>query len=98
LDAAEDLGREGCDVLTRRGLFGAVLGGFIFPKLPMRIIGATAPRTVIAPLAPLQSLLYKKKALDQLQKKFVFHQWERGVVIGSPSGKTVQFYRYKNGA
>ena len=49
-----------------------------------------------AGLAHLQSIYYKKKALDRLQKKFVFRALCDKDNLPKQSGRTVQFFRYSN--
>lgn len=47
-------------------------------------------------LAHLQSVLYRKKTLDRLQKKFVFRQVCLDDTLPKMSGRTVQWFRYSN--
>jgi hypothetical protein len=52
--------------------------------------------TSSAGLAHLQSLYYKKRALDRLQKKFVFRSACEKDMIPKQVGRSVQFFRYTN--
>lgn len=52
--------------------------------------------TSSAGLSHLQAILYRKKALDRLQKKFVFRQACSKDMLQRSSGRTVQFFRYTN--
>lgn len=52
--------------------------------------------TTSAGLPHLQAILYKKRGLDILQKKFRFHEPCMKDVVDRQSGKTVQWYRYQN--
>lgn len=47
-------------------------------------------------LAHLATVMYRKKALDVLQKKFVFQDVCMDDMLPRASGKTIQFYRYSN--
>lgn len=49
-----------------------------------------------AGLAHLQSILYKKKGLDRLQKKFVFRGACDEDQLSLRSGRTAQWFRYSN--
>jgi N4-gp56 family major capsid protein len=52
--------------------------------------------TTSAGLAHLQSIYYKKRALDRLQKKFVFRMACEKDMIPKQVGRSVQFFRYTN--
>lgn len=52
--------------------------------------------TTSAGLSHLQAILYKKKALDRLQKKFVFRKACMKESLQRMSGRTAQFFRYTN--
>ena len=52
--------------------------------------------TTSATLPHLQSIVYRKKALDRLQKKFVFDMFCMKDILEKQSGLTVQWFRYSN--
>lgn len=52
--------------------------------------------TSSATLGHLQAVLYKRKGLDILQKKFVFRECVMKDTLAKNSGKTAQWYRYQN--
>ena len=52
--------------------------------------------TSSAGLAHLASVFYKRKALDRLQKKFVFREATFKDMVPKQSGRTVQWFRYSN--
>lgn len=52
--------------------------------------------TTSAGLSHLAAILYRKKGLDRLQKKFVFRSACSKDTLQRMSGRTVQFYRYTN--
>ena len=52
--------------------------------------------TSSAGLSHLAAILYRKKALDRLQKKFVFREACSKDMLQKASGRTVQFFRYTN--
>lgn len=52
--------------------------------------------TTSAGLSHLAAILYKKKALDRLQKKFVFRKACMKENLQRMSGRTAQFFRYTN--
>jgi len=52
--------------------------------------------TSSAGLSHLAAVLYRKKAMDRLQKKFVFRQACSKDMLQRQSGRSVQFFRYNN--
>jgi N4-gp56 family major capsid protein len=52
--------------------------------------------TSSAGLSHLAAILYRKKALDRLQKKFVFRKACSKDMMTKQNGRTVQFFRYTN--
>lgn len=52
--------------------------------------------TTSAGLPHLQAILYKKRGLDILTKKFRFHEPCMKDTVDKQSGKTAQWYRYQN--
>jgi len=52
--------------------------------------------TSSAGLAHLQTIYYKKRALDRLTKKFLFKKATYSESLPMNSGRTVQFFRYQN--
>lgn len=56
----------------------------------------TSMTTATPGLAHVQQILYKKKALDRLQKKFIFRQVCDPDVMPLNSGRTAQWYRWDN--
>lgn len=55
-----------------------------------------AQTTGTSTLAHLQTVFYRKKALDRLQTKFCFRQICTDDMLPRMSGKTVQFFRFTN--
>ena len=52
--------------------------------------------TTSATLPHLQAVVYRKKALDRLQKKFLFDMFCMKDILERQSGMTVQWFRYSN--
>jgi N4-gp56 family major capsid protein len=53
-------------------------------------------RTSASNLPHLAAVVYRKKGLDRLMKKFHFHKATTPDMLERQSGRTVQFYRYNN--
>lgn len=73
-------------------ILAALFGQKFVPYIPKPVVKFPVAS---AGLSHLAAVYYKRKALDRLQKVFVFRNTRKEDFIAPSSGRTVQFFRYK---